>query len=134
MAQDKVRRSALTAGWTSGVISFHFSTPRDGHLPTLTSVTTAFNQLLQVSSQKSHEGRHLIVCLSVCLSHQVMVHPNPVERPTASELVMAVCPSAQKSKVCAGGPRGSVFYSGHLQAQLCKELNEERFKNEILQK
>lgn len=48
---------------------------------------------------------------------QMMVHPIPEKRPTAMELLAIMCPSAQKSK-----------------AQLCKELNEEKFKNEVLQR
>lgn len=46
-----------------------------------------------------------------------MVHPNPSSRPSAMAITHhpALCPQAQKSR-----------------AQLRKELNEERLKNEVL--
>jgi hypothetical protein len=48
-----------------------------------------------------------------------MVHENPVQRPSASTLLHhpCLCPDANKSK-----------------AQLRKELNREKFKNELLQR
>lgn len=48
---------------------------------------------------------------------QSMVHPNPSSRPSAMAITHhpALCPQAQKSR-----------------AQLRKELNEERLKNEVL--
>ena len=48
-----------------------------------------------------------------------MIHENPVQRPSANTLVHhpCICPDATKSK-----------------AQLRKELNQEKFKNEMLQR
>lgn len=48
-----------------------------------------------------------------------MIHENPVQRPSANTLIHhpCICPDATKSK-----------------AQLRKELNQEKFKNEMLQR
>jgi wee1-like protein kinase len=48
-----------------------------------------------------------------------MIKPNPADRPTAATLINspALCPPGIKSK-----------------AQLRRELNAEKFKNEVLQK
>lgn len=56
-------------------------------------------------------------CKCVVLFPQSMVHPNPSCRPSALAITHhpALCPQAQKSR-----------------AQLRKELNEERLKNEVL--
>lgn len=57
--------------------------------------------------------------LSVEMNHLLksMVHPDPLQRPSASAIAQhpVLCPQAKKSK-----------------AQLRKELNEERFKNQML--
>ena len=65
-----------------------------------------------------------------------MIQASPSERPSAVQIVShpVICPSTQKSKVCLND-YVCVCISSRLlfaQAQLCKELNEEKFKNQLL--
>ncbi len=62
-----------------------------------------------------------------------MIQSDPAHRPSAADLLALpiVCSAAQKSKVLHY-QLVVVHVLVSMQAQLCKELNEEKFKNEIL--
>ena len=76
-------------------------------------------------------------------SYQCMIEASPSERPSAKQIFShpVVCPSTQKSKVSlfdglstnsAAVQRSNNNIKSFVQAQLCKELNEEKFKNQLL--
>lgn len=60
-----------------------------------------------------------ISCMNVCIWLQLMIHPNPETRPSAGQIIQhrVLCPFGNKTK-----------------AQLRRELNAEKLKNEILSK
>ena len=63
-----------------------------------------------------------------------MIQESPTKRPSAAQILAqpVICPSTQKSKVSLNVLCILLNYCSFPQAQLCKELNEEKFKNQLL--